>query len=310
MNTQETDFGRGVARWHVVGEKQKPALHFLSANGHASSTYAFFFKRFLAHYRIVTMENRAVWPNKPPMRGVPFKPWRNNILDYLAFLDNAQKYISEGEAKGEEGHQKAPVIHFGHSMGGTLGVLTALQNPARFSRLILIDPATIPNYPGYLLYRTMPRFMLKKIGFIKATAKRRSYWPNKQTFIADMKTKRTYSGFSDEAFHDYADGGLVEKEGAWHLRYPGTAEAFHFTDAPYLPSLLSKLRVPTLWLHAEYSDVMTPEKIEPLNERYNKPNSFITFKKIPGVGHMAPQENPDLVARLVMEWLAEEVYSG
>ncbi len=288
--THHEDFGRGLAEWHTLEQGGRERLFFLGASGHAVSTYPFFLKRFAGHYDVVGLENRAMWPG----RGEPTKNdmWSDFIADYEAFLEFNN--VGDGE-----------LIHVGHSLGASLGALLALKRPEKFKRLVMVEPGMIPTRWLSMVYRSASFKQRSESIRMKRTSSRQDKFPDKESFMQSMRTKQTYQNFTEEAMQDYADGGLVQDGDQYRLKFSGKWEAHIFCDVYYLLARLTRLKVPTLLLFAENSNLMTPERYEKYSVQCQKKNPNITMKLLDGVSHLAVQDNPDLVAKAALDWLAQ-----
>ena len=284
LQTINDDFGLGPARWHTIGDTNNRRINFVAANGIPAGTYESFLKLFTDDFFITALNTRGAWPNSE----IPKKfRWRHHARDLTHFMHK---------------QYDAPVIGMGHSIGGTVSTLATIKNPDLFSHLILIDPATSPLLAQEWLMKWLPEEQKNKVPLIRSTLTRRTTWPDKQTFVEDIKTKKTYQDFTDEALNSYADHGLIERDNRFELYNSPAWEAHNFKNVVHLWSKLKKLKMPVLLLHAEHSNLYTEEKIA--KQRKKAPNN-ITFKSMPDTGHLAPLENPKLVYDLINEWLAE-----
>ncbi len=289
LNRHEEDFGRGLATWYSQADPQKPRIIFLGANGHAISTYPFFINRLAERYAIESLEHRAVWPDS----GVPQRPylWEESVSDYAAFL--AGRGVQDGE-----------LVHVGHSMGGTIGALLAVKRPELFKRLVIIEPGTVANrWQGNLLRLMSFERRKEKVPFIRGTLNRRNTFESREQFMQSMWTKQTYKGFSEEAMRDYAEGGLIERDGKFCLKYHPAWEAQNFCDTRCMWAELHKVKVPTLLIRAEHTNLQSKKDFLKVKKKCARYAPNIDFVELPGVSHMAIQDDPDLVCRAVFEWL-------
>lgn len=290
FKTIHEDFGRGMAEWHKIENNNSERLYFLAANGMPVSTYPFFLKRLAGAYDVRALENRAVWPGqgKPGRHDL----WEDYLADYESFLEHHN--VVDGS-----------LTHVGHSLGGSLGALLAIKRPELFKRLVIIEPGMVPTLGQSIGYRMMSYERRGKIPNIARTAARRSVFESRQAFMDSMRTKTTYRHFSDEAMHDYAEGGLIQKGEQYRLKFSGLWEAHIFCDVHYMLSRFIRLKVPTLLLFAEHSNILTPELYKKFAQRCKRKNNSVTVKLMKGVTHLAVQDDPDLVSREVLSWLSE-----
>lgn len=290
FKTIHEDFGRGMAEWHRIENSNSERLFFLAANGMPVSTYPFFLKRLATAYDVCALENRAVWPGQgePGMADL----WDDFLGDYERFLEHHN--VIDGS-----------LVHVGHSLGGSLGTLLALKRPELFKRLVIIEPGMVPRFRQNLGYRMMSFERRGKIPFNAKTGARQSVFESRQAFMDSMRSKNTYRHFSDEAMHDYAEGGLVEDGDQFRLKFPGPWEKHIFCDVHYMLPRFLRLKVPTLLLFAEHSNLMTPDLFAKFAPRCRRKNPNVTVKLMEGVSHLAIQDDPDLISREVLTWLSE-----
>ena len=289
LEKHEEDFGRGLATWYSHSDAQKARMIFLGANGHAISTYPFFIKRLAERYSVEAMENRAVWPATTVMQRL--YRWEESVEDYLAFLNGRD--LSDGE-----------LVHVGHSMGGTIGVLLAIKRPELFKKLVVIEPGTVATIWQARMLKLMSFEKRKrKVPFIKGTLNRRDTFDSPEQFMESMRTKRTYKGFCDEAMEDYAQGGLIEHDGRYRLKYPPAWEAQNFCDTSCMWAVLHKVKVPTLLLRAQHTTLQSKKDFEKIKKQCQKKAPNIDFLELSDVSHMAVQDDPDKVCSAVFNWL-------
>ena len=288
MQTFTGDFGRGEALWRAFGagdskslaSENAPALHFASANGLPAASYDFFLEPLTEQYPVWAMENRGMWPGKPK----PGFCWSDHADDLLAFWQS---------------QSLSPVIAMGHSIGATCSVMAAVKNPDAVSKLVLIDPATLPNRLIAGAARRFPSLM-SHTKLVKGTGNRRSEWPSREAFQQSMSGKAVYKRFTAEAMKAYGQHGLKGDDGGFMLSYAPEWEAHNFQYTDYLWKYLPKLRCPTLLLRAEHSFLHR----EPgFSRRSAKLPANITTATIDGLGHLAPQEGTETTLKVILDWL-------
>lgn len=292
LNKHHDDFGRGLAQWHSMGSGGKPRLSFLGANGHAVTTYPFFLRRLAPAYEIEAMECRAAWPDAiDPVRKVN---WWGLADDYAAFI------------KGR-GMDDGSLVHVGHSLGGSLGLLTALRHPHWFKALVVIEPGSSFSRWARLLLKLLPlRTIIQNSKLIRSTLSRQFEFDSRSAFLESMRSKGTYRDFTEEAFNDYAAGGLVQHGNRYHLKYSGKWEGYVFCDAPYIWQYLFHVQVPTLVIRAQNTQLQSRQAFLDLKQRSERKNPLVSFIELPNLGHMVVQEAPDLVGETVLQWLAQQ----
>jgi pimeloyl-ACP methyl ester carboxylesterase len=282
MISHHTDFGRGLSLWRTTGHGAA-TLHFAAANGFPVGAYSHFLRLLAPHHRIHGLENRGMWPDQPAP-DVAFS-WDDHADDLIAFLEH----------QAAAGLARTPVIGVGHSIGGALTLLAASKRPDLFSRLVLIDPASLPSIAQQ---QTRPGVDVIMKAVVEKTLKRRTRWLSREEFASYLPTREIYSSFRREALDDYAQAGLVEDAtGGFQIAYQPAWEAHNFMTTRSIWSYLADIRIPTLLLHGESSSLYPAADLEQLTAGFSPAVETVAVK---GCGHMVPQEDPHQVAGLML----------
>lgn len=106
-----------------------------------------------------------------------------------------------------------PVIGIAHSLGGVLTSIMASDNPKLFKRIILLDPVLFPQYvlsaQKFLRYTGLG----KRQPLITSVLARRRSWPDQDAMLADLKSKRLYRDWDDQALSAFVQyGSKLNKE--------------------------------------------------------------------------------------------------
>ena len=236
----EIDFGAGSAPWyqHPTNEVNAPLVHFSAANGFPVASYQQFYNAFEQKLSFAAMDSRGAWPSK--------KLPSNNF----STQDFAQDLISAIESQYTE-----PVIGMGHSHGGLMTAVAAIQRPDLFSKLVLIEAATAPDHIFGHLYRHIPKWLLLKfVPFIRGSHERRRIFSSREAFYDRYHGHATFKHFSDAALRDYMQYGLQERsDGQFELIYLPEWESHIFCRVSPIWPYLRKMSIPTLMIRAENS---------------------------------------------------------
>lgn len=293
LTSHHLDFGRGPASW-LESNTATDTLHFSAANGFPVGSYRFFLEHFQGDFSIAALENRGAWGNEPPPRGFS---WRQHADDLIAFLDYRRTTLHSG-----------PVIAMGHSIGGTVSALAAAKRPDLFKALLMFDPATIPGRFMPAVAAIAPTTLMGQMKLVKSTRQRKPQWESRAAFINYHRSKSAYRRFSDAAFEDYAQAGLVEQtDGSFTLRYGRDWEAHNFqhTYSPW--QALRHIETPTLVLRAEHSYL---HKQTNFARNIARVSPMVSHGVITGAGHMALQEDCAQVVEKSYRWLRENQLLG
>lgn len=231
------------------------------------------------------MDNRGAWPNQA-LPTTSFD-WLNHADDLIAAIET--KY-------------QQPIIGMGHSIGATVTALAALKRPELFTKLVLIDSASVTNKFASVFATSLPQWLSFKVfNFIKRTHNRQSLWPSKQHFMDNYRNHPTYRLFTEQALCDYAEHGLREQDnGQFELVFNPHWESFNFRKVHYLWEALRKITHPTLLLRAEHSYMYSQAKFDQLNSRL--PDN-ITPQIIPSAHHLVTHEMPEALATQIFDWI-------
>jgi len=262
-------------------------LHFAPANGLPAATYHYFIEQLLADHSVTTLDNRGAWPNAGKPHG--HVNWRNHVSDFLAFAEH---------------NYDQPIHYVGHSLGATIGLMAAIQKPNLFKSLVMIDPGTVPRLGGAIYMKVAPNWLKDRLPLIKSTQARRDVWPDRESFIAYIAKRSTYRGFTRRALYDYAQGGLEESADGLKLRFSPLWEAHNFKSTAYVWPYLKSVKVPTLLLRGEHSNLFSQQRYDQLVSRFNNcDTSVLQVQQLNGLGHLAPQEGPEQTAEAIKHWL-------
>ena len=101
-------------------DKDKSKIIFIHANGFPPNSYNSLFNNIDKKYFINNFLLRPLWPNNNYKE---LKDWTLFQNDFIDTLDNQES-----------------VIGLGHSIGGNIILRTAISNPEKFSKIVLLDP--------------------------------------------------------------------------------------------------------------------------------------------------------------------------
>jgi pimeloyl-ACP methyl ester carboxylesterase len=183
----------------------------------------------------------------------------------------------------------------GHDWGGPISFGAAIQNPDRFTQLIILNTMTetpvkiLPHYwlPFHILLRTRRLFsyLVRDQGLFQRLG----------VAIMDSHDQAVYA----RANHDWATRAGIAAFPHMIPNNPG------HPNYPILKEILSKLEswdIPALVLFSNYDSVFTAEQ----GERFAKRMVNARFELIDGPKHFLQYEQPDLIGRLIRDFLEEK----
>lgn len=195
------------------------------------------------------------------------------------------------------------LIGVGHSMGGHAMVAAAATEPARFTRLVLIDPVILaPEDYAAGGARGVPP------GFEHPTARRRDRWASPEEMIARFRDRSPYSAFDLAVLEDYCRHGLLPADGGgFSLACPPRFEAQVYMTARESGAVyeqVDRIEVPVLVIRA----MTPPPERDAMDFRYSPtwPGLAARFRRgrdlhLADRSHFFPMEDPALAARLILE---------
>lgn len=188
-----------------------------------------------------------------------------------------------------------PVVAVGHSLGGVLSLLAAIEEPALFKALVLLDSPLIGRLKSWVI-----RFS-KRMGYIDRvtpafrTEGRQRHWQSREAVWTYLKSRALFKTFTDACLNDYIDYGMQRSDNGYSLRFEPAIEYQIYCTIPHiLHQHEGKLRVPTTLIYGDTSDV-----IGAWERHYMKKHYGIIGQKIQGT-HMFPMECPEAVAACIL----------
>ena len=283
----EINFGAGAAPWyqHPTNEPEAAKAHFSAANGFPVASYQQFYNAFEQKLSFTAMDSRGAWPSKT-------LPTHN-----FGTQDFAEDLIN-----GIESQHTKPVIGMGHSHGGLVTTVAAIQRPDLFTKLVLIEAATAPDNIFGQLYRHIPKWLLLKlVPFIRGSHERQRMFSSSAAFYERYHSHPTFKHFSDQALKDYTKYGLRERaDGQFELRYLPEWESHVFCRVSPIWPYLRKITIPTLLIRAEKSYMYSSTQFAAYSRNLSSEVTAVTMED---AHHLVTHEDPQGIARLIQNWL-------
>lgn len=255
-------------------------IHFAHGNGFPSPCYRQLLTPLAKKYEIKYIDRIGHNKNFP-------------VTENWHFLVNELEYNIHNVSHGK------PVIALGHSLGGVLSVMLAVEKPELFKAIVLLDSPLI----GWFKSNTLR--ICKKLGLIDRVTPayqsqaRRRYWTERESVISYLRSKPLFKNFTDESLNDYIDYGMEKDEkGGYTLRFNPAIEYQIYRTIPHiLFQWQGKLEVPAAIIYGKQSNIVKPFDLRYMKKHYNI-NSFA----LEG-GHMFPMEHPQKAASMVVQAL-------
>ena len=253
-------------------------LHFSHANGFPAASYHKFLGFLASDFRISSINCIGHDPAYPVTDGWPHLVAQ--LIDYLS------------------AHCRAPVVGVGHSLGGYLTFMAAVQRPELFKCIILLDAPIIGHFKGRAFG------MLKRLGMVDritpalATRERRRDWPSVEDMIAHFRRRKIFRHFDPDCLRDYAALGTSHEGGRVRLLFDPEIEYQIYRSVPHdLVYYCTRLKLPAGFIGGRDSNVLRQVGLT------NTRRSF-DVRRIEG-GHLFPFERPQAAAEAVRQLSAE-----
>lgn len=270
------------------GDPDAPLLYVAHANGFPPATYAPLAALLARTYHVVGIAARPLLAGHPP----------DEATTWHALADDLVRDLDALKADG--------VVGVGHSLGGVMTLLAAVQRPDLFRAIVLLDPVLLP--PLWLaLLRWMRWLRLSwRPPLSKTALRRRRVWPSSQAAYEYFKSKPFFADWQESMLRAYvAAGTRPTDKGQVELVYPPQWEAHLFATVPtdvwrFVPRLSHNL--PALFVRGERSEAFHPA-VQTYAARRLPHARFVV---VPDAGHMFPMERPAETAALIGDFVSSK----
>lgn len=260
--------------------KPKDIIQFSHANGFPGSTYRSLFNLLEHEYEIRYVDVIGHNPAFPVTDNWPY------LVDEL--IENIEQNYRE------------PVIGVGHSLGGVLTFLAAIQRPDIFKALVLLDT------PIFSYFRARILQFFKYLGFfrwmkrIRTTEKRRSTWTTEHEAIQYFRKRTLFKNFTYTCLRDYVRYGTMHSEQGIKLKFNPEIESKIYKTLPHHYSQFNYLlKTPCYAIFGKETDILNPMDIHYMRKYYN-----IHSIEVEG-SHLFPFEFPEKTAEKISDVIHE-----
>jgi len=229
---------------------------------------------------------RPLWKDSSP---TSMHSWHALSSDFLAWL---------GRASTEA------ILAVGHSMGAIVALRAALQEPARFRGLVLLDPVLLT--PGRILAWQVMRHLpgghdLHSV--IRRAEKRRFVFRDTDEVFTVYRRHPVFRHLADDDLRVVIQGLVESFDGHVQLRYSPAWEARIYATAIWndrdLWTGLPQLSLPTLIIRGAESETLTAEACDAAR----RANGRIQVASVDQATHLVPLERPLDVHRLANDFI-------
>ncbi|KTD78442.1 alpha/beta fold hydrolase [Legionella waltersii] len=251
-------------------------IHFAHGNGFPSLCYKQFLDELETQFDFCYIDRIGHDPKYPVSEN-----WHNLVAEVIESIRN---------------QASRPVIAVGHSLGGVLSLLAALEQPELFKAVVMLDSPLIGPFKSIMVRLAKALGVIDRITPAYKTKGRREHWLDHEQLVSYLKTRELFKTFTEECLNDYIQYGLEFKESGYYLRFDRHIEYQIYKTIPHiLPTLIGKLRIPTAFIYGDKSTV-----VDRMDVRFMKSRFGIKCFKTKGT-HLFPMEHPKVVGRQVIE---------
>lgn len=254
----------------------KDIIHFAHANGFPAKTYNKLFSFLSPHFDVRYLERHGHNPDFPVTDG-----WATLRDELVADI---------------ESRFTGPVIGIGHSLGGILHFLAAIERPEIYKQIILLDAPIISRLSsgGLRILKTLK--LIDRYSPSQMTRFRRNSWESMEEALEHFAEKPKFAAFDPAVLRDYVEYGIVASEQGFELFFERRVEARIYRTIPHsLPAFRGKLKVPAAYIGGTNSEEARLARLG-----FMKKHFPFDFHDVEG-SHLFPLEKPFETAARILE---------
>lgn len=248
-------------------EPDRPALHFAHANGFPAPCYRKMLGLLGMHYAVDAIPMIGHDARYPVTDGWP--QLARQLIDYL------------------DARHAQPVIGVGHSLGGFLTFLAAIERPDLFRMIVLMDSPVLGYFKSTALAVTKRLGAIDRVTPAGATRERRARFVSREAALVHFRTRSVFKRFDPDCLRDYVEFGMIADAHGVRLAYDPDVETRIYRTIPHgLYRLRGRLRVPAGFMVGRDSALVSTADLG-----YMKRAFGMQFSRVDG-GHLFPFQSP------------------
>jgi len=258
----------------------KPLIHFAHGNGFPSPCYRQLLQCLQPQFDYCYIDKIGHSPEFPVTEN-----WHTLVNEIIA---SVQRQTSQ------------PAIALGHSLGGVLSFLAAIEQPELFKAVVLLDSPVIGRFKSNIIHMSKILGMIDHITPAFRTRGRKHNWQTRDEVLTYLRNKKLFRTFTQSCLEDYIDYGLQKNDNGYSLRFDRHIEYQIYRTIPHiLHEYEGRLKIPAVIIYGNKSDVIDQSDLRYMNRHYE-----LVVKQINGT-HMFPMEDPQATASLIISTLNE-----
>ncbi|HEX8367357.1 MAG TPA: alpha/beta hydrolase [Pyrinomonadaceae bacterium] len=263
---------------------KKPKIHFAHANSFPARTYNRLFYYLADEFEIDYLERHGHNPRFPVSVG-----WQH-------LTDELREEI-------EKRYGGEPVVGVGHSLGGILHFLAAVEKPELYRAVVLLDAPIVSRLSAAGLKFLRKTNLIEKLPLVRAADSRRSHWKTKAEAFEHFRRKEKFNAFDETVLRDYVEHGTIAGEKGIELFFEPKIESQIYQTIPHdFSRHRGKLRVPAAYIGGTRSREARLARLG-----FMRRNFSFQFYFTAG-SHLFPFEKPEETARLIKIALANLIH--
>ena len=249
-------------------------IHFAHANGFPAKTYNKLFSYLEEDYEINYLERHAHNPKFPVTDG--WERLRDELREEIE-----KRYTQK-------------IIGIGHSLGGVLHFLVAIEKPEIYQAIVLLDAPIISRLSSGGVRILKALNLIDRFTPSQMTRFRRNLWQTKEEVFEHFKEKEKFAAFDADVLRDYAEHGTITTERGIELFFKPSIEARIYSALPHnLPKTRGKLKVPAAYIGGTDSQEAKMARLSFMKKYF--PFDFHFLKG----SHLFPLEKPQETAEII-----------
>jgi pimeloyl-ACP methyl ester carboxylesterase len=259
-------------------QTSRDILHFSHANGFPAACYRELFGFLSSRFQIGYVNTIGHDPRYPVTDNWP------RLVDELIHAVST--------------NYRRPVIGVGHSLGGYLTFMAAMQRPELFRAIVLLDAPLLSYFKSRGLEMSKWMGIVDRVTPGASTRNRRREWKDEKEVIAHFRNRQLFRRFDPECLADYAHFGMT-RDGD-HLRLlfdPEIEYRIYCTIPHHFAEFGGPLEVPAGFVGGRDSEEVRRVGLSMMKRRYG-----FRFKRVEGT-HLFPFEYPEMAAGAIVEMI-------
>jgi len=258
------------------GPQERPIdILFLHANGFNALTYRSILSPLSAGLRVLAVDQRGHGLSRLAAKPDGRRSWADLTADAVALVAALDQQ---------------PMVLSGHSLGASVAVLAAAQEPKAAKALVLFEPVILPQAAAWLAATPLGLPLFRRANIVKAALRRRRLFSDRMAALAAYRGRGAFRTWPEAMLADYVVGGLIEgTDGGVVLACDPAWEASNYAaQGADVRKALARVEVPV--------DIYagTVGSTCHLGAGFIRRHPRVRLHAVDGASHFLPMERPEL----------------